>query len=308
MRYAEVSVNSPIAQRRTFCYTIPPNITVNVGQAVWVPFGEKLLQGIVLELSDHPSVEATREIAGIIDPTPLLSPIQVNLARCISKHYLAPLFDTVALMLPPGFERKTITFISNPSPSHSMDTSSLTLEQQKALELVQKQDKVSLRELEKVLGKKKAQIIISQLIGQGLAVRSYELEPLKVKPKAVPYLRLSVEVDEARQEAAKLRKKGAIRQASLLDFLIQQAEPIALAKVRQNVGTAASIVKAVIDKGLVEIQHVETKRDPLAYQSITPSSPLTLTAAQRSALESIKSNLLKAPPSVFLLHGVTGSG
>ncbi|GAJ10997.1 unnamed protein product, partial [marine sediment metagenome] len=68
MGYAEVSVNSPIAQRRTFSYAIPPDLTVDVGQAVWVPFGNKLLQGIVLELSDVPSVEETREIAGIIEP------------------------------------------------------------------------------------------------------------------------------------------------------------------------------------------------------------------------------------------------
>ena len=72
MRYAEVSVNSPIAQRRTFSYTIPSDLAIDVGQAVWVPFGNKLLQGIVLELSDYPSVEETREIAGVIDPHPIL--------------------------------------------------------------------------------------------------------------------------------------------------------------------------------------------------------------------------------------------
>ena len=64
MRYAEVSVNSPIAQRRTFSYAIPPGLDIEVGQAVWVPFGDKRLQGIVLELSPHPSVEETKEIAG----------------------------------------------------------------------------------------------------------------------------------------------------------------------------------------------------------------------------------------------------
>jgi len=52
MGYAEVSVNSPAAQRRTFSYTVPPNLSVAIGQAVWVPFGDKLLQGIVLELTE----------------------------------------------------------------------------------------------------------------------------------------------------------------------------------------------------------------------------------------------------------------
>ena len=54
MRYAEVSVNSPIAQRQTFSYAIPPSLDIEVGQAVWVPFGDKLLQGIVLEQAPTP--------------------------------------------------------------------------------------------------------------------------------------------------------------------------------------------------------------------------------------------------------------
>ena len=312
MRYAEVSVNSPIAQRRTFSYTIPSDLAIDVGQAVWVPFGNKLLQGIVLELSDYPSVAETREIAGVIDPHPILSPAQAELACWTSEHYLSPLFEAVALMLPPGFERKPVTFISSPTISHELDTSSLTLEQRGLLELIYRQGKVSLRQLEKTLGKKKAQTAVSQLVGQGLAVRSYELEPVKVKPKTVLYLNLAVEADEARQEAVRLREKKANKRASLLEFLVQQTEPVPLSEVRQSIGIPAYIVKAAVDKGLVKVRHIEVKRDPLACQSIPLSYPLTLTTAQRSALESVKSSLIKAPgdasPSVFLLHGVTGSG
>ena len=313
MGYAEVSVNSPIAQRRTFSYAIPSGLTIDVGQAVWVPFGDKLLQGIVLELTDFPSVEETREIAGVIDPHPVLSPARVRLARWVSAHYLSPLFETVALMLPPGFERKTVTFISTPLTTQEPDMSSLTQEQRGVLGLVQRQGKINLRELEKKLGSRQARLTTSQLVRQGLVVKSYELEPVKVKPKKVPYLKLAVEAAEARQEATRLREKRASRQAALLDFLAQQAEPVPLSKVRQRVGSSASVVKSVVDKGLVEVQQIEVRRDPLAYQSMTPSYPLTLTTTQRTALDSIKSSLLKAPsdnalPSVFLLHGVTGSG
>ena len=312
MGYAEVSVNSPIAQRRTFSYAIPSGLTIDVGQAVWVPFGDKLLQGIVLELSDYPSVEETREIAGIIDPHPVLSPARVRLARWLSEYYLSPLFEAVALMLPPGFERKTVTFISTPSTTQEPDMSSLTQEQRGVLGLVQRQGKISLRELERKLGSRQARLTTSHLVRQGLVVKSYELEPVKVKPKKVPYLKLAVEAAEARQEATRLREKRASRQAALLDFLAQQTEPVPLSKVRQSVGSSASVVKVLVSRGLVEVQQIEIRRDPLAYQSMTPSYPLTLTVAQRSALESVKSSLIKtqgdASPSVFLLHGVTGSG
>ena len=40
MEYAEVSVNSPVAQRRTFSYAIPSGLDIDVGQAVWIPFGD----------------------------------------------------------------------------------------------------------------------------------------------------------------------------------------------------------------------------------------------------------------------------
>ena len=145
MGYAEVSVNSPIAQRRTFSYAIPSGLSIEVGQAVWVPFGEKLLQGIVLELTRYPAVEETREVAGIIEPHPILSPSQVLLARWLSEHYLSPLFDAVALMLPPGFERRVVTFIC--LTPHEYDISSLTQGQRQVLELVLRRGKVGLREL-----------------------------------------------------------------------------------------------------------------------------------------------------------------
>ncbi|MDO8688064.1 MAG: hypothetical protein Q7K41_05690, partial [Dehalococcoidales bacterium] len=143
MGYAEVCVNSPVAQRQTFSYAIPSGLNVAVGQAVWVPFGEKLLQGIVLALSDYPAVAETKEIAGLIEPQPLLSPAQVSLAYWISQHYLAPLFDAVALMLPPGFERKALTFISLRQIPVDFDLSSLNEDQRHALELVKEEGRIS---------------------------------------------------------------------------------------------------------------------------------------------------------------------
>jgi len=311
MGYAEVSVNSPIAQRRTFSYAIPPGLNVDVGQAVLVPFGDKLLQGIILELSQYPSVEETREIASVIEPRPLLSPAQVLLARWISEYYLSPLFDAVALMLPPGFERRALTFIFIPSIPDGYDLSSLTTEQRHALELVRRQGRVSLKELEKTLGKKQAQRIVSRLVKQGLAMKSYELEPIRAKPKEELHLSLAIDADEAQQEAARLHQKGASKQSALLDFLAQQSEPVSLAEVRQRANCNKTVVNTLAGKGLIRVQHIEVRREPISYQNITPSYPLTLTPAQESAFRSVSQRLAqksKEHPSVFLLHGVTGSG
>ena len=308
MGYAEVSVNSPIAQRRTFSYAIPPGLDIRVGQAVWVPFGDKVLQGIVLELTPVPTVAETREIAGIIEPHPLLSPQQVSLARWISDYYLSPLFDAVALMLPPGFERKPITFISAAN-AKEYDPSSLTPEQRQALQLLQKEGRVSLKKLEKALGKKKAQNVVSQLVRQSLVTRSYELEPIRARPKLETYLSLKVETGVAREEADKLRKR-ATKQAALLDFLVRQAKPVPLAEARRVVNCSSLIIKTLVSRGLLELQQVEVTREPISYEGITPSRQLTLTAAQKAAFDSIRASLLQpsTQPRVSLLYGVTGSG
>jgi primosomal protein N' (replication factor Y) len=310
MRYAEVSVNSPVAQRRTFSYAIPSGLSITVGQAVWVPFGEKILQGIVLELSLYPEVAVTREIVDVIEHQPLLSPAQVLLARWISEYYLSPLFDAVALMLPPGFERKALTLVSAAPNPNDHDLSSLSPEQKQVFELIRKQSNVSLKELEKRVGKKKAQTITSQLVKRGLVTRSYEIEPVKISTKKVPYLRLNVATSQAREMVTKLQEKRAVKQANLLNFLAEQSEPVSLTEARQRIGANKSVADVLIGKGLVTLQQIEVKREPISYQGITPSSPLKLTAAQESAFNCIREAMRKekAQPNVFLLHGVTGSG
>jgi primosomal protein N' (replication factor Y) len=303
MRYAEVSVNSPVAQRRTFSYAIPSNLTVNAGQAVWAPFGDKILQGIVLELSPYPAVADTREIIGVIEPEPVLSPPHVLLARWISEHYLSPLFDAVALMLPPGFERKAVAFVS--AARTEFDISSLTDEQRQVLDLVLGQGRVELRKLQNLLGKKKAPTIVSQLVRRGLLVRSYELEPLKVRPKQELYINKVVNAGEGHQ------LKG--KQAVLFDFLLGQSAPVSWAEAREKTGCDKATADALLRKGLVTFEQVEVRREPISYENIKLSSPLPLTAAQQAAFDTIKAGLRQtakegASPGVFLLHGVTGSG
>ncbi len=309
MQYAEVSVNSPVARRRTFSYSIPPGWKTAIGDAVLVPFGDRVLQGIVLELSPLPAVAETREIARIIGT--VLTPAQVSLARWISQYYLTPLFDAVALMLPPGFERKPVTLISATTDIDSHIPASLSPEQRQTLMLVQQRGTTTLKELEKGPGKKKAQTIISQLVRRNLLVRSYELEPVRIKAKQVPYIGSTVKASEASTEPDRLRRRGAVKQAALLEFLIRQTDPVPWAEARTKTGVDKAAANALVDKGLATWQEVRVRREPISHPDIVPSYPLPLTKAQKSAFEVIKSRLLQPPgisPAIFLLHGITGSG
>jgi primosomal protein N' (replication factor Y) len=81
---------------------------------------------------------------------------------------------------------------------------------------------------------------------------------------------------------------------------------------------SAAIVRKLEDCGLVEITSEISERDPYAREHILPTQSLVLNSAQSAALKEVKCAMdsdlseLKSQNSklktVFLLHGVTGSG
>lgn len=308
MKYAEVAVNSPWSGQSTFCYAVPGELSVDIGQAVWVPFGCRILQGIVIKLTDYPSVEETKEIAGIITPEPLLSPEQVELACWIRECYLCPLFEAVVLMLPPGFERRLIIFFQVNSSGAEVALSRLTIEQSHLFRFIQGRGKVSLGEVEKKLGKKEAQLIIGQLIRRHLITKGQELERVKVKPKFVSFLKLEVSPTEATAEAARLHQKRAYKQAAVLEFLAKHPQPVPAAVVKKSLSLTETTIKALAQKNLISVRRAEIKRDPLSRLSVTPTKAPPLTPAQDRVWDCLRSGLLEDGSRVFLLFGVTGSG
>jgi primosomal protein N' (replication factor Y) (superfamily II helicase) len=104
MAYAEVAVDAPGGHRHTFTYSVPVSFEIAVGFAVRVPFGPRVLQGIVTRLTEQPSVSETREISSLIADFPLISAERIQLALWMADYYLSPVFSSMSVMLPPGFE------------------------------------------------------------------------------------------------------------------------------------------------------------------------------------------------------------
>jgi primosomal protein N' (replication factor Y) len=310
MKYAEVAVNSPIARRHSFCYSIPPQLTVSIGQAIWVPFGSKVLQGIVVKLSDIPSVETTREIIGFISSRPLLSPVQVQLALWLSEYYLAPLFDAVALMLPPGFEQKVVTFLQ--LLPQSIDLSQFTAEQGQVVRFFEDGGTVKVKELERRFGKGKAVQIIRELIRRHVLAKSEQLEEIRVRPKLTRYLKLELSGNQVEEKIQQLRKTRAYKQAAVVEFLAGYPKPISFMELSKNIACQWSVIMALNERGVVSIFDAQVRRDPLAHLKITPTLPLELIPSQEIAWQTIHKGLVSGgdinQPRVFLLVGVTGSG
>jgi len=309
MNYAEVAVNSP-GSRSTFCYAIPPGLDVSAGQAVWVPFGSRVIQGIVLRLSDEPAVEETKEIAGIVADFTSLSPIKTQLARWISEHYFAPPFDALALMLPPGFERRAITCVQLTDSQVDLP---LTAEQRQAIHILREKKKMSLSELEEAIGQRKAREITDQLLDRQLITQTLELEETKIKPKTLPYIKLIADREEIEVAKGRLDKSRAYKQAELLEFLTGQTQPISISELRERLNCSFATIKALEGRHLVSVEKLRVRRDPLSHLSLTTSPAPVLTSYQQAAWESIRDVIVKkarqpSRPPVFLLFGVTGSG
>ncbi len=310
MKYADVAVNTSFARQCTFCYSVSPQLKVEVGQAVWVPFGSKIVQGIIVGLGDYPAVEVTKPISDIITSYPLLSPAQIELAFWMSRHYLSPLFDAVALMLPPGFERHLVIFLRLASQPHGTEELEPALRQ--IVNFLASRGKVSLKELERRFGKKKARKGVERLVRCGFLVKSEELQRIRVKPKLEPFLRLGLPPAAIEGEVARLRDTRAYKQVAVLDFLIEQGGLLRSADVQRKVGCSSSVIDSLKNKGLVVVESVERKREPLADLQIGYTLPPELTPSQREAWQKILSQMVQQSqhksPLVFLLHGVTGSG
>lgn len=115
MPYAEVAVDAPVREPRTFTYAAPEESAVVPGQMVQVPFGPRMVDGVVFRLSPVTSVAPVKPITQVDASAPVLSPAQLSVALWLSDYYLASLYSAAALMLPPGSRNRTAAFVMRPS-------------------------------------------------------------------------------------------------------------------------------------------------------------------------------------------------
>ena len=101
--YAEVAVNVPQVSG-VFHYHVPPELAAQVapGSLVIAPFGPRQVQGIVLRLLNQSGVSETKPLEAVVDPQPVLTAAQIELARWISDTTLTPLAACFSPMIPPG--------------------------------------------------------------------------------------------------------------------------------------------------------------------------------------------------------------
>ncbi|HUC28406.1 MAG TPA: hypothetical protein VMR80_02435, partial [Candidatus Acidoferrum sp.] len=87
--FCDVAV--PVPLDMAFTYRIPADAAPVIGGRVLVPFRQRRMTGIVLELHDRKPAVTTKAIISALDPSPILDESLIRLARWIAHYYLAPI-------------------------------------------------------------------------------------------------------------------------------------------------------------------------------------------------------------------------
>lgn len=314
--YAEVVINSA-GLNSTFHYSIPESLRekVGVGQLVTVSFGNRLTQAIVVGLSDTAPVAKLKPVEECLDPEPVLSRAQIDLAYWIAHTYVAPLIDCLTVMLPPGLSKKA-DMLFTLATENVTTASAASAETQKALlALLAERGPLRGRQLERALGRDHAgwRTTAETLVKRGVLTKQSVLEPPTVHPKQVRTARLCVplaQVNAAKTRLSRSPKKAA-RLSAVLDFLANEFDPVAVSWVYAESGANLADLKDLAEMGLIELDEAEVIRDSLAGQAFVPATPPALTFDQQRVWDAVAAvlNAERSPaPLPILLHGVTGSG
>ena len=321
--FARLAVNLP-AVSGMFDYAVPDELAgqVGVGCLVTAPFGNQTVQGVVMELPDAPSVAETRPLESLLDPVPVLTAPQIELAKWMSAHYLQPLAAVVGMMLPAGLSQQADVLYQLadgrpetedrlPSPAHGQAANRL-------LKLLHERGPLRGRQIDRHLTKVDWRKSADWLVKRGVLQRQSVLPRPRARPKFVRVAQLGAAPAEAEAAMPSLGAKQTLaRRQAALRFLVRAVDAVNVSWVYAESGCNLADLEILEERGLIRLFESEIFRDPLervekrTENRGLESSEVTLTQEQEAALEEITAALtaLRSPLSNnFLLHGVTGSG
>src|SRR5437867_2079589 len=101
-----VDVAVPLGVRRTFAYSVPGRFqgSVSAGVRVLIPFGRRIINGVVVALLREPPQGdfKIRAIRDVLDARPVLPASLVDTARWAANRYFAPPGEMLRAALPAG--------------------------------------------------------------------------------------------------------------------------------------------------------------------------------------------------------------
>ncbi len=308
-----VRVALPLPLDEAFTYAVPEGLEDGLvpGSRVVVPFGKRILTGVVVETLDEESEpgDGLRFVDDVLDDGAAATPELLRLTRWVADYYVCSHGEALRAALPAGLDVATEHRVraTGAEPGRAFEDPRLgpvlhTLLGHPSLTftaLRQRLPHVTLA-------------LVQRLERLGLV----EIETGEAAPKITPKTETALRLAPAFQEASALRDarqlvRGA-KQKAVLDALLalaqagtpEPSQPAVLARAAASAGSVASLVEA----GIVERFTREVRRGGLEGEAIVTEPPRVLHAHQRTAFARIAAQIRAGTYSTFLLHGVTGSG
>lgn len=306
-----IDVIIPIPLKKLFTYSITASESnfLKPGMRVAVPFGKsKIYTGIVSKIhNDSPTAYEAKDIQQILDETPIVNEIQLQLWQWIANYYMCTLGDVMRAALPSGFILESETIITK-RETHTIDETNLKDDEFLVFEALQHQSSLKVHDISNILDKKHVLSVIKRLIEKEVISVEEEVYE-KYKPKLVRYVKLHANFsDESRLQKLleDLSRAPKQREVVLTLFSIsaKTKKPVKVSDLSNESGASSSIIKALIDKGILEEYHIQIDR--VQYSGADNEATKKLNNYQKTALTEIKESFKEY--NVTLLHGVTSSG
>ena len=304
------NVALPVPLRTTFTYAIPDSLrdSVQPGSHVLVPFRNKSLVGVVVELAPHaPPSTKIREISKVLDFLPALAPKLIELGHWIAGYYLAPVGEVFRAMLPPVTELRTVRQIVLKESGHEAAgkevAAALALNPQQHAFLSQLCDKGGVMPFASAAKLGLDAAALQRLRRTGFIEIRETMLGREAKTQRVIAWTGVRGIVEGDSQAPALDAKAARVKAAL-----QASGPLPLAQLLRVAQVSRTVIERMLREGLLEgwAERIDPAEDPFDAGYVPPAHELN--AEQESALKLVRARFELGEFGVLLLHGVTGSG
>ena len=297
----------PLQQLFTYKITEAEATFIEPGMRVAVPFGKsKIFTALVAAIHQTPpTAYKAKEIHQILEDKPLVTKKQLEHWKWISDYYMCSLGEVMRSALPSGFLLESETQILKNGEYKEDHT--LSDEEFLIIEALEHQKTLSIKEISDILDKKKVLPIIKVLLDKKAIFIKEEIVEI-YKPKLVKYLRLHEKYSNEKELNAlldDLSRAAQQRHAILTYFSLKAStnKPVKYKVLKQQGEVSAAVLKALADKNIFEIYHIQTDRVNFDHPT---ESIKKLTNDQQETYDKLKQLFLKK--DVVLLHGITSSG
>jgi primosomal protein N' (replication factor Y) (superfamily II helicase) len=316
--FARIAVNVP-SVTGIFDYALPTELEgkIGTGHLVTVPFGKQTVQGVVLELASQSSVPSTKTVLDLLDPLPVLTPVQIELAKKMAESTLNPLAAILEMMLPSGLSQQADQKYTINEKKEVEPNLQLTNTQTRLFRLLSEKGPLHGRQIDRHFRKVDWRKTAQYLVKSGVLTSQSVLPAPTIRPKFVRTAQLAVPPEQAEATLPELGKTEATRarRQSALRLLMRELVDVNVAWVYAESGCNLADLQDLEERGLIVLRETEIWRDPLEKierkeSEGENSTQPELTPDQRKAWEAIQAAFtpISAYPVPFLLHGVTGSG